>query len=135
MSGDRGHVFFGALKFLQDRIPIETYAIIDRCDRTKNFFKNQNFVNFKKIYFYRDSVKPLHSPDLGYLKKFEEKHKLNLWQIAFSDPTFYTFNGKSKFSDNQFEMSKKIKIPFVVCRVPNVTSTSNKVEIFWKFKR
>lgn len=97
MSGERGHAFFGALKFLQKRIPIEIYPIIDRSDRTKKFFKNQNFVNFKKIYFYRDSVKPLHSPDLRYLKKFEEKHKLNLWQIAFSDPTFYTFNGKSKF--------------------------------------
>lgn len=100
-SGEKGHAFFGALHYLQKKIPLEIYAIIDRNDTSKDFFEKQNFVNFKKIFFYRDSVKQFHKPDIDFLMKFEKKYDLKLWEIIFADPNFLTFDDTFKFSENE----------------------------------
>lgn len=39
--------------------------------------------------------------------------------------------GKSKLSANQYEYSKKVTIPLLICRIPDVTVSPKEVEIFW----
>jgi hypothetical protein len=89
MSGEKGHAFFGILNSLQEKIDIENYVIIDRNPSVKPFFSEQEFVNFKKIYFYRDFVAPENSPDLEYLIDFEQRTKINLLITAFADPALF----------------------------------------------
>ena len=101
MSGDIGNIFFGALKYLQEKIPIEIFAIIDKSDNSKEFFNDQKFVKFKKVWFYKEHAKLLHSPDISYLKQFEMKYGMNLSQIIFADPTFAASEEPSKFSENE----------------------------------
>jgi len=98
-SGQIGHIIFGAFKFLQEEMDIEISTIIDRSDNSKKFFENQNIVKIHKNWFYRDYTKKSKSPDIEYLKKIEEKYSINLWQLAYADPTFYGFDGNSKFDE------------------------------------
>jgi len=88
---------------LQNKYDCDLFAICDVGKKTKEFFKNQKFVNFKDFWFYSDHVnleKPP-KPDLDYLKKFEEKYGLNLWYIAYTDRKFFKWNMSYKFKDNE----------------------------------
>ena len=51
MSGEKGHVFFGVLKALKEKIDFESDIIIDRNSNVKEFFLSQKFVDFKKLVF------------------------------------------------------------------------------------
>lgn len=101
MSGERGHVFFASLSFLQKKMPCEIYGIIDRNESVKKFFQKQKFVNFKELFYYRDSIKRIHDPDYEYLKNFEKKHNVNLWSIAYMDPAFYKYDEQTHFSERE----------------------------------
>ena len=48
---DAGFIQFGIAKFLQNIVDAEFFAIIDT-NEGKEFFKNQQFIGFRKIWFY-----------------------------------------------------------------------------------
>ena len=80
----------------------ENYAIIDVTNQTKNFFKKQELVKLKKFWFIHDQYEyNFKKPDIEYLKNFEEKYKINLWQLAFNERIFYGFFDFHKFSNDE----------------------------------
>lgn len=93
---------FGISEFLEKNFECEQYALIDTTNKPKKFFQSQKLVNFKKKWFFHDSINiDSSSPDVDYLKKFEEKYGINLWQLAINERHFYRFNKFYKFSDNE----------------------------------
>ena len=93
---------YAIAKILQEKYDYELYSIIDVEDKAKQFFINQKLVNFKKTWYYLDNIsKPDKKPDENYLKTFEEKYKINLWKIAYSDKDFYKYNIHYKFDDDE----------------------------------
>jgi len=94
------HLLFYCLTYyLQKNKNFELYSIIDITDRTKDFFKKQNLVNFKKIWFYHDHINNVGKNfDIEYLKSFEEHYNINLWNLACNERLFYYHNRYYKFS-------------------------------------
>ena len=85
---DMSLLLFFITHFLQKNFDSDLFVIYDILPIQKNFFQNQNIVNFKKFWFYRDQVSTVKKPDLKYLKLLEEKNNLNLWKMPFNDPNF-----------------------------------------------
>ncbi len=85
---------FAEAKFLHEKLDCDMYAIADVFPQTKKFFENQNFVTFKKIWFFRDNVfvGTSKKPDLNYLENFEKKYGINLWMIAYAERKFFKYN-------------------------------------------
>jgi len=99
---DDGLIQFGIAKFLQEKIDNDFYAIYDTNHITKLFFKNQDFVKFQKVWFFRDHLSSeVKKPDIQYLKNIEEKYGLNLWQLAYSERRFFKFNEYHKFTSEE----------------------------------
>ena len=93
---------FGISKFIKDNANVEIYAIIECYKKPKKFFMNQKLVNFKKIWFYYDNVFYSNSvPNMGYLTKFEDKYKINLWSVVYSERQFLEYNKYHKFEHNE----------------------------------
>jgi len=93
---------FAISEFLQKNFDCEQYALIDTTNKPKNFFQTQKLVNFKKQWFFHDCLNlETDSPNIEYLKKFEERYGINLWQLAINERHFYRFNKFYKFSDNE----------------------------------
>lgn len=89
-------------KSIQDKIPVESYAIIDVTNKPKKFFKNQKIVNFKKTWFYHDHVDDINKkPDLEFLKEFEKKYEIQLSSLIFSERLFLEHNEFYKFKTEQ----------------------------------
>ena len=93
---DAGFIQFGIAKFLQNIVDVKFFAIIDT-NEGKEFFKNQKFVNFSKIWFYRDCLTLNKKTDMEFLVDFEKKYNLNLWKIIYSDVHFNKYNKFYKF--------------------------------------
>ena len=84
---------FGIVKALKDNYDCELFAIIDVDDKPKKFFEKQKLVKFEKIWYYREHVSlDTKNPDMNYLKSFEEKYRINLWNLAYSERFFYKYN-------------------------------------------
>lgn len=49
-------VSFVTTKFIQDKYPCDLFAIADIVDKQKSFYKNQQLVNFQKIWYYHDHI-------------------------------------------------------------------------------
>tara|TARA_Y100001936_G_scaffold225417_1_gene243871 strand:+ start:14563 stop:16059 length:1497 start_codon:yes stop_codon:yes gene_type:complete len=93
---------FGISEFLEKNFDCEQFALIDTTNKPKKFFQSQKLVNFKKTWFFHDNINlEFTSPDLDYLKRFEEKYEINLWQLAINERNFYRFNKFYKFSDDE----------------------------------
>ena len=93
---------FGLAKSLQEMFDCELFSIIEITDKPKKFFKEQQIVKFKKMWFYYDFIlKTKRKPDLNYLKSIEEKYKISLWLIAANDRIFNHFNSYYKFSSDE----------------------------------
>jgi len=93
---------FGIIKFLKGFHDCEVFAIIDVGDKQKNFYINQNLVSFKKIWFFRDHLhKTNEEPDIEYLRGFEKKYRLNLWELAYSEREFTHYNELYKFTQKE----------------------------------
>lgn len=88
------YYFFGIAKYLADFYECELYGITDARKDEKHFFENQNFVDFKKIWYYRDEIKinKMGKPNFEFLESFEKRTCINLWNIAYCDKEFYKFN-------------------------------------------
>jgi len=130
---DTDFITFGFAKSIQEQFDCELYAIIDVTNKTKKFFEKQNFVNFKKVWFYHDHIKKLQKePNYEYLSKFENEHNINLWITAQNERIFYNFNDYHKFETKEillileqecklFEnVLKEVKPDFLFSRVTDL---------------
>jgi len=93
---------YGIAKYIQEKSDYELFSIIEAEDKAKKFFNNQQIVNFKKIWQYTDSVTIKNKKlDIDYLKKFEDKYRIDLWKIAYSERLFYQYNRFHKFNEQE----------------------------------
>lgn len=86
---------------IQKKFDCELYAIIDITDKPKKFFLEQKFVNFKKVWFFHDHIHPKKSVSIDFLKSFEMKYGLNLWQLAQNERLFNFYNKYYDFSTSE----------------------------------
>jgi len=99
LSGDLTHYFM--LHYLQKNYDCELYAILDVTNRVKKFFKQQQIVEFEKLWFFHDHIKTNLQPDFDYLNKIEEKYDVNIWKLAVNERIFYRFYNFHKFTPNE----------------------------------
>ena len=92
---------FAIAESLKKKYDCDIYALIDITNRTKQFFIDQNLVNFKKTWFLHDHIQENNKIDLDYLQKFEKKYSIDLWQLGFNERLFYQHNDFYKFSQNE----------------------------------
>ena len=89
------------------------FALVDVTNRQKSFFKNQKLVEFKKTWFYHDFMNQKIKSGANYLKSFEKKYNIDLWQLAKNDRIFIDdYNTFYKFSDQEISeiMEKECKL-------------------------
>lgn len=84
---DYGLLHFGIAKQLQEK-NFEIFAMSDTNKSLKSFFEKQKLVKFSKLWHLYDHIF-IGKPDLHYLKNFEEKYGINIWDIAYIDRYFY----------------------------------------------
>lgn len=97
---DNGFLTFGIAKFLQEQ-NYNIYAVIDTNESLKNFFQNQRLVKIHKTWYFYDHITSSQY-ELAYLKQIEEKYKIRLWDIAYTDRLFYTkYNAYYKFTSKE----------------------------------
>ena len=94
-------LFFGLATNLQKTYDCKLYAVIDITNRTKKFFEEQNLVNFQKIWFLHDHIQKTSKIDIDYLRNFEKKYSINLWQLGFNERIFYQYNEFYKFTQDE----------------------------------
>ena len=83
--------------YLQKISDAEFYSVVDITNKPKNFFKSQKLIDFKKTWYYHDHILSKNkSPDLEYLKKFEEKYKINLWRLVQNERIFLYFRNRDQ---------------------------------------
>lgn len=94
---------FGIAKSLQEMYDCELFAIMDIHDNSNFFYKNQKLVNFHKIWFYSSKIENTTKKlDFEYLKLFEKKYDINLWQIAYTERNFIDqYNKYHQFTYNE----------------------------------
>ena len=141
--GAGGFFEFLLANLLQKKIDGEFYAIFDVTDRQKPFYQKQKLVNFKKIWFFHDSIsKPGKKVDMEYLNSFEEKYKINLWLLALNERLFNEHNEFYKFSREEilsiledeckfFEKILEIKPKFLI----TTTTGFHHHELFYQMCR
>jgi len=94
-------VHFCTANFLKKMYPCELYIAIDDNHVDKEFFENQQFVKFNRIWYFNDYNYRVIKPDISYLKKIESKYGINLWQLIFEDRIFYNFNHYHTFKKDE----------------------------------
>ena len=85
-------------KIMKEQNQFELHAIFDHDSLDKTLY-NQDTI-FKNKWFFWDYVKKDYKPDLKYLKKFEEKYKIDLWRIIIPERVFFN-NYYHKFSKTE----------------------------------
>jgi hypothetical protein len=99
-------------KFLQEKIDCQLYAIFDVWKDHRDFINSQKITEFKKIWHYSENVKIENKEfDERYLKDFEKRTGINLWDIAFAEKSFYRFN---KFHD--WKSDEILRILYQECK-------------------
>ena len=99
--------------YLQKIIDAEFYAIIDVPNRQKKFFQQQKLVQFRKNWFYHDFMNKKIESEANYLKLFEEKNGIDIWQLAKNDRIFiHNYNSFRKFSKHEISsiLEKECKL-------------------------
>lgn len=97
-------IYYFIAKSLQDKHACDFFAIIDAThEGAKKFFQKQQLVQFVQTWYYQDSVSiSQNKPDISYLKSFEDKYKINIWEIAYSERFFYRdYNPYHKFTRDE----------------------------------
>ncbi len=93
---------FSLAYYLQSRLDSDFFGIVDINSKPKKFFQDQTLVNFQKIWYFHDHIKKTQQqPDLNYLKNFEKKYKIDLWQLALNERFFYLHNRFYKFTKQE----------------------------------
>ena len=99
---DAGLMHFGVAKTLQEQIDADLYVVYDLNNHLKKSFKNQNLVNFTKEWYFWERITGIKKEiDIEFLKKFENKYKINLWEVAFTERAFHKYNPFYQFSRNE----------------------------------
>ena len=99
---DSDLTYFGLAYYLQKKTDAKFSGIIDITNKTKNFFNTQKLVDFENIWFYFDEIAHTKStPDYNYLKNFEKKYDVKLWELAINERIFYRFNYFHKFTTDE----------------------------------
>ena len=124
-------IHFGIANELQKKYDADLYAIIETYDKPKEFFQNQNLVNFKKTWYLDNLGVQNKKPDIEYLKTKEKQYGINIWHLAYGERYFLDFNKYYKFSSDEvlsfFEQEFRffesvlddIKPDFVIVRLPD----------------
>jgi hypothetical protein len=98
---DEGFEQLGIAKLMQEYYDFVLSVIFD-FNTTKKSFENQNIVKFKKTWFFWDHIfKNSKKPDIEYLKQFEKKYNINLWNSLLNERIFYKYNTNYKFTRNE----------------------------------
>ncbi|SVA76391.1 uncharacterized protein METZ01_LOCUS129245, partial [marine metagenome] len=99
---------------LQKKLDADYYAIIDITNKPKEFFINQTLIDFKQIWFYHDEINNSDNkkPDINFLKGFENKYDINLWNLALNERIFYRFYDFHKFTDDEILSIEEKSIRF-----------------------
>ena len=87
--------------FFQKKYTSDMYAVIDITNKPKSLFQSQTLVNFSKKWFYHDHINPKLKPNLDWLKNFEKKYGIDLWEIGSNDRILNHYNEYYNFSKNQ----------------------------------
>jgi len=87
--------------FFQKKYPSDMYAIIDITNKPKSFFQSQKIVNFSKKWFYHNHINPKLKPNLDWLKNFEKKYDIDLWELGSNDRILNHYNEYYNFSKTQ----------------------------------
>jgi len=91
--------------YFQKKYEAELYAIIDITNRPKKFFQEQKLVQFKKIWFYHNFKNQKIISEPNYLKSFEKKNGIDIWQLAKNDRIFiHNYNSFYKFSEQEISI-------------------------------
>ena len=99
---DDSLIHFGIANSLQENLNYQLYSIISVANKKENFFKKQNLVKFKKIWFHNDiSTDQSKSHSVDYLQKFEKEYNIDLWKLIYNDRIFFNFNEFYKFTTNE----------------------------------
>ena len=99
---DAGLMHLGIAKTLQEQIDADLFVVYDLNNHLKKSFKNQNLVNFTKEWYFWEHITGIKKEiDIEFLKKFENKYKINLWEVAFTERAFYKYNPFYQFSRNE----------------------------------
>ncbi len=86
----RGLEYYGIAYFLNHQYDCELFSIIQTEYNTKEFYKNQKLIPFKKIWFFHDYVITQNKvPDKKYLSSIEKKYGINIWLIAYAERFFW----------------------------------------------
>lgn len=98
---NKNFIQYGIAKLFQDNYDYELYAIVDGPQSVKDFFKNQNIVNFKKIWFFENKISAS-KLDYDYLKSFEKKYGINLIFVGSMEKGFLEeYNQYHKFQEDE----------------------------------
>jgi len=99
---------------LQKKLDADYYAIIDITNKPKEFFINQTLIDFKQIWFYHDEINNSDNkkPDIDFLRGFENKYDINLWNLALNERIFYRFYDFHKFTDDEILSIEEKSIRF-----------------------
>lgn len=93
---------FGIAKFLEQRNIFDLFAIYDINYPLNQSFKNQNIVTFQKEWFFWEHVLEIKKDiDTKYLKGFEDKYQIQLWNLVYTERIFYKYNPFYKFKKNE----------------------------------
>ncbi len=99
---DGFYLHFSLAYYLQSKLNADFFGLIDVNSEPEKFFKDQNLVNFQKLWFFHDHIKKTHQkPDIDYLSNFEKKYKINLWKLAINERFFYKYNRFYKFGKQE----------------------------------
>ena len=91
---------FFVANYFQKFEDYELYAIVDCPSNAKNFFKNQQLVKFKKIWFLHEQIQNSTNFSIENLKNYENKYDLNLWELLTNERIFYKYNQFYNFEKN-----------------------------------
>jgi hypothetical protein len=91
---------FCLANIIQKKFDADYYSVVDITTNPRTFFENQTLTSFKKTWYFFDHVKKQENKiDFEYLKEFEKKYEINLWNLAINERIFYRFNEFYKFTD------------------------------------
>ena len=110
---DADPIAFCIAYYLKKIYSADFFVVIDITNQPKHFFKNQKLVEFKKTWFYHDVMNQKIKSEPNYLKSFEEKYDIDLWQLAKNDRIFINYyNTFYKFSDHEISeiMEKECRL-------------------------
>ena len=88
---------------LQKKYDADYFAITETHSGAKNFLDEQSFVKFNKIWHMFDHISlEKRKPDIKFLKNFEEKYNIRIWDMAYSERLFYPeYNHRYQYSSNE----------------------------------